>query len=274
MRKKENILKKENKAAKQKARILEQKIVALAQMESDVGELYKKICNIMQEAHSHAARSVNFAMVRAYWLAGEAIVECEQNGKNRAEYGKQLIELLSQKLTHSMGNGFSCTNLKYMRQFYTTFPKSHALRDQLSWTHYRLLLKVEKTNARIFYEQEAAEQNWSTRELERQITTLFYERAILSKEKRKMLIQTRSKAEKYSPDDFVRDPCVLEFLGIKETSKLTESKLESLLLEHLQEFMLELGKGFCFIKRQQRITLDGDHFYIDLVFYNRLLCVL
>jgi predicted nuclease of restriction endonuclease-like (RecB) superfamily len=158
-----------------------------------------------------------------------------------------------------------------MRQFYLTFPKSHALRDELSWTHYRLLLKVEKPEARAFYEQEAAEQNWSTRELERQITSLFYERALMSADKRRMLTHARTKAEKYEPKEFVKDPYVLEFLGLKESPTLNESQLETALLNHLQEFMLELGKGFAFVGRQQRITIDGDHFYTDLVFYNRLL---
>jgi predicted nuclease of restriction endonuclease-like (RecB) superfamily len=210
-------------------------------------------------------------MVRAYWLVGQAIVEHEQKGKDRADYGERLIESLSERLTVEFGKGFTTTNLKYMRQFYLTFPKSHALRDELSWTHYRLLLKVEKPEARAFYEQEAAEQNWSTRELERQITSLFYERALMSADKRRMLTHARTKAEKYEPKEFVKDPYVLEFLGLKESPTLNESQLETALLNHLQEFMLELGKGFAFVGRQQRITIDGDHFYTDLVFYNRLL---
>jgi predicted nuclease of restriction endonuclease-like (RecB) superfamily len=167
--------------------------------------------------------------------------------------------------------GFTPTNLKYMRQFYLAFPKSHALRGELSWTHYRLLLKVEKPAAREWYETEAASQNWSTRELERQINSLFWERAALSTQKRDMIVKERDHSEKYLPSDFVKDPFVLEFLDLKESPELNESQLESALIEHLQEFLLELGRGFSFVARQQRITLDGDHFYIDLVFYNRLL---
>jgi predicted nuclease of restriction endonuclease-like (RecB) superfamily len=159
-----------------------------------------------------------------------------------------------------------------MRQFYMTFPeKLHALRGELSWTHYRLLLKVENPEARAFYETEAAEGNWSTRELERQINSFFFERTALSKKKRQMLQKGREEGEKYSPQDFVKDPYVLEFLNLRESPELTESKIETALLDHLQEFLLELGKGFCFVARQQRITIDGDHFYIDLVLYNRLL---
>ncbi|NUM36672.1 MAG: DUF1016 domain-containing protein [Candidatus Brocadiae bacterium] len=259
---------KKNKSAK----TIDEKTLVLPQNPSEIEVLYEKVCSILHEARSNVVRHVNFEMVKAYWLIGQAIVEHEQKGQERAEYGEQVIKLLSERLTAQFKKGFSKNNLWYMRQFYLVYAeKLHALRGELSWTHYRLLLKVDKIEARNFYEQEAIEQNWSTRELERQISTLFYERLILSKEKRKMIAQARNKAEKYTPDDLIKDPCMLEFLGLKESSTLSESKLESLLLSHLQEFMLELGKGFCFVKRQQRITIDGDHFYIDLVFYNRLL---
>jgi len=210
-------------------------------------------------------------MVRAYGLVGQAIVEHEQKGKERADYGERLIESLSERLTEEFSKGFQARNLWWMRDFYMKFPILNALRSELSWTHYRLLLKVEKPEARAFYEQEAAEQNWSTRELERQITSFFYERTLMSADKRQMLTQARAKAEKYEPREFVKDPYVLEFLGLKESPALSESQLETALLDHLQEFMLELGKGFAFVGRQQRITIDGDHFYTDLVFYNRLL---
>jgi len=238
----------------------------------DVSELYEQVRTILNEARRRTARSVNVEMVRAYWLIGQAIVEHEQQGQERAGYGERLIESLAERLTAEFGKGFSKNNLWYMRQFYLAYPeKLHALRGELSWTHYRLLLKVGNPDARAFYEQEAADQNWSTRQLERQINSLFYERALLSADKRQMLIDARSKAEKYEPQDFVKDPYVLEFLGLKESPDFTETQLESALLDHLQEFLLELGKGFSFVARQQRITLDGDHFYVDLVFYNRLL---
>ena len=158
-----------------------------------------------------------------------------------------------------------------MREFYEKFPILHAVRAELSWTHYRLLLKVEKPAAREWYETEAATQNWSTRQLERQINSLFWERAALSTQKRDMIEKARDESEPYAPRDFIKDPFVLEFLGLKESPALSESEIESALLEHLQKFLLELGRGFSFVARQQRITLDGDHFYIDLVFYNRLL---
>jgi predicted nuclease of restriction endonuclease-like (RecB) superfamily len=234
--------------------------------------LYQRVRAILNEAQNRAARSVNSEMVRAYWLIGQAIVEHEQAGQDRADYGARLIESLAERLHAEKVKGFSKNNLWYMRQFYLSFPeKLHALRGELSWTHYRLLLKVQNDAARAFYESEAASQNWSTRELERQINSLFYERAALSMGKKQMLETARDSAEKYAPQDFIKDPFVLEFLGLKDVPALSEAQLESALLDHLQEFLLELGRGFSFVARQQRITLDGDHFYIDLVFYNRLL---
>lgn len=234
-------------------------------------DFYHAIRAVLIEARAHAARAVNTAMVVAYWEIGRLIVEEEQQGQRRAEYGTQLLSLLAQRLTAEFGKGFDERNLRYMREFYHTFPIRNALRSNLSWTHYRLLAKVAKPEARAFYEEECATQNWSTRELERQITTLTYERLLLSKDKQGLLNDQRTTAEQYVPKDFVKDPYVLEFLGLKDVPQLTENQLESALIEHLQEFMLELGKGFSFVGRQQRLTIDGDHFYIDLVFYNRYL---
>lgn len=233
--------------------------------------LYAQVRIILDNARHQAARSVNSEMVRAYWQIGHAIVEQEQAGKERADYGTRLLESLAERMQADGVKGLTLTNLKYMRQFFLLFPKSHALRGELSWTHYRLLLKVEKPAAREWYEAEAASQNWSTRQLERQINSLFWERAALSTQKTGMIAKERDKAEKYVPADFIKDPYVLDFLGLKASPELNESQMENALLEHLQEFLLELGKGFSFVARQQRISLDGDHFYIDLVFYNRLL---
>lgn len=234
--------------------------------------LYERVRAILEEGRARVARSVNSEMVRAYWLIGQAIVEGEQQGQERADYGARLVESLAARLKADKLKGFSKNNLWYMRQFYLAYPeKLHALRGELSWTHYRLLLKVTKDAAREFYEIEAATQNWSTRELERQINSLFYERLALSSQKRGMLQKAEKGGEKYTPADLVKDPFVLEFLGLKDAPHLTESQLEGALIEHLQEFLLELGTGFSFVARQQRLTLDGDHFYIDLVFYNRLL---
>jgi len=227
---------------------------------------------ILDGARNRAARSVNSEMVRAYWQIGQAIVEHEQAGKERADYGTRLVEELAARLKADGAKGFSKNNLWYMRQFYLAFPeKLHALRGELSWTHYRLLLKVEKSAAREWYEAEAADQNWSTRQLERQINSLFWERAALSSGKNSIVTKARDSAEKYSPADFIKDPYVLDFLGLQASPELSESQMESALREHLQEFLLELGRGFSFVVRQQRISLDGDHFYIDPVFYNRLL---
>ena len=225
----------------------------------DIHSLYAKVRTILEQARQKTARAINSEMVRAYWLIGQAIVEHEQKGEIRAEYGKRIIELLSERITKEFGKGCDKSNLWHMRNFYLTFPNFiDSPRRELSWTHYRLLLKVEKSAARGFYEQEAAEQNWSTRELERQITTLFFERLLLSKQKRQMLVKNQAKVEKYTPEDCIKDPVILEFLGITATPQLNEAKLEEALIQHLQEFLLELGKGFSFVARQQRLTIDGE----------------
>ncbi len=233
--------------------------------------LFERVCEILEESKSNIARSINTEMVRAYWLIGQAIVEDEQHGEVRADYGKQIIESLAERLKVEGLKGFQSRNLWRMRDFYLKFPNMNALRSELSWTHYRLLLKVESDAAREFYETESVAGNWSTRELERQINSHFFERTGASVEKRKMLKQGRSSEDKYHPQDFVKDPFILEFLNLKDAPHLTELDIEQGLLDHLQEFLLEFGKGFSFVARQKRITIDGDHFYIDLVFYNRLL---
>lgn len=238
----------------------------------ETANLYERVREILDSAKQTLARSINSEMVRTYWLIGQAIVEHEQKGKERADYGERLIESLAERLKAEKLKGFSRNNLWYMRQFYLTFPeKLHALRGELSWTHYRLLLKVESDAAREFYETESAAGNWSTRELERQINSFFFERTGAAKDKRQMLETVRASEDKYRAQDFIKDPFILEFLNLKDAPDLSESDIETALLDHLQDFLLELGKGFCFVARQQRITIDGDHFYIDLVLYNRLL---
>lgn len=178
---------------------------------------------------------------------------------------------LSKQMTQDFGKGFTVSNLKNMRQFYLTFPNGYALRSELSWTHYRLLMRVENENAREFYMQEAVKSQWSTRQLERQINSFFYERLLSSKNKEQVAeeIQTLEPAKK--PEDVIRDPYVLEFLGLKSNDDFYESDLEQALITHLQKFLLELGRGFSFVARQKRITFDGRHFRIDLVFYNYIL---
>lgn len=237
----------------------------------DLESIYASIKTILDEARSKVMRTVNFAMVQAYWEIGRIIVEEEQSGKERAEYGKALIEELSKRLAADYGRGFTKTNLSYMRQFYLTFTNFHALRGELTWTHYRLLLRVDNSDARNFYLLESIENNWSTRELDRQISSLLHERIALSKDKAEVKeLSTRGQVIQ-KPGDLIKDPYVLEFLGLEDGKRYMEKDLEQALISRLQDFLLELGKGFSFVARQKRITIDGDHFYVDLVFYNYML---
>ena len=210
-------------------------------------------------------------MVEAYWNIGKSIIK-EQGGDEKAAYGTGLLKELSEQMTRDFGKGFTVTNLKYMRQFYLTFPNGHALRGELSWTHYRLLMKVENDNAREFYMQEAIKSQWSTRQLERQINSFFYERLLSSKDKEQVAAEVRDLEPEKKPEDIIRDPYVLEFLGLTQNDDFYESDLEQALITHLQRFLLELGRGFSFVARQKRITFDGRHFRIDLVFYNYFMC--
>ena len=196
----------------------------------------------------------------------------KQGGNERAEYGENLIKQLSIELTVEFGKGFTVANIRNMRQFYLTFQNGYALRSELTWTHYRLLMRVENENARAFYEDECVKSNWSTRQLERQINSFFYERILSSKDKEVVkneinLLEPQGKL----PKDIIRDPYVLEFLGLPDQHSFAEKDLENALIEHLQKFLLELGRGFSFVARQKRITFDGRHFYIDLLFYNYIL---
>lgn len=238
-------------------------------------QLYRSIQEVIESSRAVAFRVANTSMVHAYWNIGRLIVEQEQKGGQRAGYGQQLIESVSTQLQAQYGKGFTQTNLKYMRQFYRLFEKSHALRDELSWTHYRLLLKVEKAEARQFYIEETIAGNWNTRTLERQINSLYYERLLMTgKEGRPAVKQEASdKAEAMRPKDIIKDPYVLEFLGLQSNHAFYERELEQALINKLQEFLLELGRGFSFVGRQYRITAEDSskHFYIDLVFYNYIL---
>lgn len=236
-----------------------------------VESVYSRVREILETARSSAYRAVNFAMVQAYWHIGRTIVEEEQKGKGKAGYGEYLLKDLSQRLTKDFGKGFDYSNVKNMRQFYLTFPIGDALRSQLGWTHYRLLMRVEKEPARNFYIEECITGNWSTRQLERQINSFYYERLLSSREKKPVKKEIRKLEPALKPEDIIKDPYVLEFLNVKENIRFLEKDLESALIGKLQEFLLELGKGFSFVGRQQRISADGDNFYIDLVFYNYLL---
>jgi predicted nuclease of restriction endonuclease-like (RecB) superfamily len=237
---------------------------------SAIEQTYERIRSILSEARAGVYRAINAAMVAAYWEIGRVIVEQEQQGQQRAGYGKGLLVELSQRLTTEFGKGFDRTNLQQMRAFYLAYQIRDALRHELSWTHYRLLLRVEKPDARAFYEVETVNSRWSTRELERQIHSLLFERLALSRDREGVRALTEKGHEIQQPSDLIKDPYVLEFTGLPQSQRYLESDLEQALIDRLREFLLELGKGFAFMARQQRITLDGQHFWIDLVFYNRL----
>ncbi len=243
-------------------------------------DFYQTVADILHAARANAYRAVNFAMVEAYWNVGRMIVEEEQQGKERAEYGAALIKNLSIRLSGEFGKGFTESNLWNFRQFYLAFPaqdprnqKLYALRRELTWTHYRLLMRVGKPDARAWYLKEAADQNWSTRTLERQINSLYYERLLMSRDKAAVAEEMQQKTAPLAPtpQDFIKDPYVLEFLGIPDAHEFREAELEQAIIGKLQAFMLELGKGFAFVARQQRISTETKDFFVDLVFYNYIL---
>ncbi len=235
-------------------------------------EFYRQVSSILSAARSKAYAAVNFAMVEAYWEIGRSIIE-QQGGEDRAGYGDALVEGLAAKLTKDFGSGFDVRNLRFMRQFYLAFPIRNALRTELSWTHYRRLSRIEDVDARMWYMNECADSRWSTRQLERQINTMFRERLLASRDKETVAAEIQKSAPPKRPEDIIRDPYVLEFLGFSDDPAFREDGLEQALITHLQKFLLELGRGFTFEARQKRITFDGRHFYIDLVFYNyRMRC--
>jgi len=235
--------------------------------------LLGNLAGLIRQARQQAIRAVDVLQVQTCWQIGRHIVEFEQGGEARAGYGRQLLPSLAEALTAEFGKGFDASNLRYMRLFYQAFPICDALRHELSWTHYRTLLKVDSDNARQWYMNEAATQNWSTRALERQIGTLYYERLLASQDRAAVEREAVSNLQALgkSPREFVRDPVLLEFLGLPNAGTLLESELEQALIDQLQSFLLELGKGFAFVGRQQRISTESKDFYIDLVFYNYLL---
>ncbi len=271
--------------------------------------LFKRVAEIIEAARGHVARTVNSAMVHAYWLIGREIVEVEQDGKERAGYGEELMNRLAERLTTRYGKGFGPRTLRRVRLFYLTFPKGSALLSDpgaaekwtapvskssvpeirtallsksatiesaifpphLGWTHYLVLMRVENPTARAFYEIEAAREGWVSRELERQVASLLFERLAKSRDKDKVLALAKKGHEVVVPRDVIKDPFVLEFLDLPERHTWLERDLEQAIIDRLEDFLLEFGKGFCFVARQKRLSLDGDHFYVDLVFYNRLL---
>lgn len=276
--------------------------------------LYSSVSKLIAEARKSVRSSVNSVMVITYWNIGRLIVEDEQDGEVRAEYGKETLKELSVKLTAGFGKGYDERNLRYMRQFFQLFPIWNSLsskspilgslslispilhsvsgelqkRDsvspksentdnclflppvslELSWTHYRHLIKVESEKARLWYMNEAVNENWSTRALERQINSHYYERILSSQNQEPVKLEAQEKTAQLKPSDVLKDPYILEFLQLKNCSEYTENQLETALLDDLQNFLLELGSGFSFVARQKHFDIDGEHFYIDLVFYN------
>ena len=237
----------------------------------DDSKVYKTIHDTLVEARTNVVVSVNSAMVNAYWEIGRQIVEAVGE---RAEYGRSLLAYLSERLTKEFGKGFTISNLRNMRQFFQAFPIRYALRSELTWSHYRMLMRVDDPSRREFYLAESADSGWTSRQLERQINSFYYERLLATrKEDRPEIAGEISKLEpKRDADYILKDPYILEFLDLKENARYSESELERGLIDKLQEFLLELGKGFSFVARQKRITTEhGEHYYIDLVFYNYIL---
>lgn len=235
-----------------------------------------EIKTILSQARQKAYSAINSAMVEAYWNIGKRIVDEEQNGADRAEYGKQIIETISIELTQEFGKGFSKRTVWEIRQFYNCFPEYEIMRTlfaQLSWSHFQRVLKVSNKKARMYYLQEAAENNWSVRTLDRNISTLYYDRLIASADKKSVKNEMIEKTVQtpLKPSDFIKNPTVLEFLNLPTNKSYTEAELEKALIDNIQEFILELGKGFAFVARQEHIRTETSDFYIDLVFYNYIL---
>ena len=232
--------------------------------------LATKIENIIRESRRSAYRAIDFTMVMAYWNIGKVIVEDELHWK-RAEYGKNILKNISKRLTKEFGKGFDERELRKMCQFYKCFEIRDSLRPELSWTHYRRLISIENQEARIWYMNEAANSVWSTRQLDRQISTLYYDRLLGSHDKKIITDEAEEKLQKIIPEDIIKDPYILEFLNLKDYPALRESDIEKSLINNLQDFLMELGNGFCFVARQKRMRFEDEDFYVDLVFYNSII---
>ncbi len=238
-------------------------------------EIYQKLVDsigfTIESARQRAIQTVNNELLKANWEIGKYIVEYEQHGNEKAEYGSSLLTNLSKDLKSRFGKGFSKSNIYLMRQFYLKYQIFQSVTGKLTWTHYAELLGVSNDFARGFYEKQAVNDNWSVRELKRQISSSLFERLALSQDKSGVLKLSEKGLIVSAPKDIIKDPYVLEFLQIPEEYRMTENKLEQKIIDNLQTFLLELGKGFSFVGRQYRITLDNDHYYVDLVFYHRIL---
>ena len=234
-------------------------------------DLLKDARIIIETAKTNAIHSVDFCRVQMYWNLGRRIFEEEQGGKERAEYGKYIIKNLSLELVKEYGSGFSERQLKFCRQFYRVYPIGNALRSQLNWSQYRMLIQIPDSDKREYYEFESVNNAWNGRELERQINSHLYERLLLSNDKETLLAIAKKERIPEYPHEIIKDPMVLEFLGLERNSAYYEKDVERAIISHITDFMLEFGKGFSFVARQKRILLEDDEFFIDLVFYNRLL---
>ena len=237
-------------------------------------KIIEDIKEVIVSSRQKVAYEVNNTMLLAYWNVGKIIVENEQNGNIKAEYGKQVMKELSKELRKILGSGFSVSNLFNMRRFYITYPKFQTLSGKLSWSHYCELLSIENTDERNFYEKECINSNWSVRELKRQIDTSLFERLLLSEgksNKEKVYALSKEGQILNVPEDILKEPYVFEFLNLKEPKPILEKDLERKLVKHMEDFLLELGKGFMFVGTQQRITLGNTHYYVDMVFYNKIL---
>ena len=254
------------------------KILATNEVAGASDRLYRSVRKVIQEAQGVVSRVANWAMVEANWRVGFLIVEDEQKGKRKAEYGKAVLRDLACRLTAEYGSGYDERNLRYMRSFYLAFPIRNALRSELSWTHYRSLMRVPDPIAREWYMNECIASSWGTRVLDRQIATQSYERRLADvnpdrRRKRKELPLTHlpDKPKSLVPADFIKNPMLLEFLSLPTEVKIRETKLESALISHLKDVLMELGRGFCFVARQKHMRTESDDFFIDLVFYNSIL---
>lgn len=237
---------------------------------AQIEDVYRQVRGYVVHAQQKVYKAVNSAMVEAYWQIGKAVHEaCGEN--DRAAYGKQVLKILSERLTAEFGRGFSISALRTMRQFYYTFPIQHTLCVELSWSHYRLLMRVQDEDARNFYTEEAAKSGWSVRQLQRQINTMYYQRMLASQDKQSVAAEIETTVPKPEYEKIVKDPYVLEFLDLPKNEHFYESDIEQALIDHLQKFLLELGRGFSFVARQKHFNVEGRHFYIDLVFYNYIL---
>ncbi len=237
----------------------------------DFRTLYSSVVEILRNGRQKAYTSINFIMTQAYWSVGRLITDSVLEGKHRAEYGKQVMRELASKLTAEFGKGFDERELRKLCQFYRLFPIRDTLRPELSWSHYRRLLAVEDEEARLWYMNEAADSGWSTRQLDRQISTLYYRRLRGSVKREEVITEAQEKLSLIEAETFVKDPYVLEFLDFKDYPALRESTIEEALIDKLQHFLLELGRGFCFVARQKRMRFEDEDFYIDLVFYHSIL---